>query len=106
MVYSQHKQKDLEDVGNLVSSQISEDVCEEDSIISTSNNSGRTDDSMPGESESLLEDDLSEDTEDSTERSAADDDLLEGGTLVVCPTSVLHQWHRELTEKACLPGPS
>ena len=26
-------------------------------------------------------------------------DLNPGGTLVVCPTSVLHQWHREIREK-------
>ncbi len=25
--------------------------------------------------------------------------LLTGGTLVVCPTTVLHQWFRELSEK-------
>jgi hypothetical protein len=28
-----------------------------------------------------------------------DSDLLPGGTLVVCPTSVLHQWRREISEK-------
>ena len=27
------------------------------------------------------------------------DDLVPGGTLVVCPIAVLHQWSRELADK-------
>lgn len=65
-----------------------------------STTSGRTDDSRgPADTEPELSIAQSGSEEDMLEDAASQDGCLAAGTLIVCPTSVLHQWHRELRDK-------
>lgn len=72
-----------------------------DAVSMDSTTSGRTDDSIgPAYSEPEATPGLSaSDTDEQDSLAASDDEQETAGTLIVCPTSVLQQWHRELTDK-------
>jgi hypothetical protein len=88
-----------------------------ESLEDQSSDSGRTDDRAPEDTADSAGSSNGEGEVETNDSLAAKDPWekggLRGGTLVVVPTSVLHQWHQELRDKvatsageldACLRG--